>query len=40
MDYDFDFSEITNPNFERKSFFKWQWDSLKSSEFLIAENIK
>ena len=29
-----------NPDFEYKSFFQWQWDSLKSSEFLIAENIK
>lgn len=39
MDYDYDSSSVTNQNFEPKSFWKWQWDSLQNSKFLIKKEL-
>lgn len=39
MDYDHDSSGVTNNNFEPKSFWKWQWDNLKMSKFLIKKQL-
>lgn len=39
MDYDYDSSGVTNSNFEHKSFWKWQWDNLHKSDFLIKKHL-
>ena len=45
MDYDYtkevdaQGNSIPNPNYESKSFWKWQWDSLKISKFLINKTL-
>lgn len=36
---DYDSSGATNSNFEPKSYWKWQWDSLKASKFLIKKDL-
>lgn len=40
MDYDYNSSGSTNPNFEPKSLWSWQWKELQNSEFLIKKEIK
>ncbi len=40
MDYDYGSNNIINPNFDHRSFWKWQWDSLKNSKFLIKKELK
>lgn len=39
MDYDYDSSGAPNANFDHRSFWKWQWDSLHNSNYINKKEI-